>query len=84
MTQEEAIRLVQEKLARHPHPNFKLEVVPSSIRHDSDDWWFIGVKPVGEVKRRFEYYDIMAQVSREIEDENGEGVTLVPPPSGTK
>lgn len=83
MNKEQAIKLVQEQLNQHQPAEYRLEVDASSTRME-DDWWFVGVRPSRRDIRRYDYYDIMAQVSREIEDATGENITLVPPPSGIR
>ncbi|NJL31043.1 MAG: hypothetical protein HC898_05135 [Phycisphaerales bacterium] len=83
MKQEEIINLVQQKLDMHQPKDYRLDVEPRSVRQEQD-WWFVGVKPSTAGIRRYSYYDVMAQVSREIEDQCGVNITLVPPPSGVR
>jgi hypothetical protein len=81
MTKDEAIGLVRERLERHQPDSYRVVVVPDAS-YQEGDWWYIGVKPTRDDIRRYDYYDVMAQVSREIEDETQANITLVPPPSG--
>ena len=82
MTKEQAIELVQRHLNRHQPPDYRLQVVESAIRHEND-WWYVGVGPDRADVRRYDYYDRLAQVERELDDEENANISLMPPPSGT-
>lgn len=84
MTRDEAIALVNRHLAEHQPQGYHLNVVPEAIRQD-DDWWYITIQPDQENVPRYDYYNILAVVEREIQDENDDfNILLVPVASGTR
>ena len=84
MTRDEAIKLVNRHLAEHQPGDYHLNVVPEAIRQD-DDWWYITIQPDREDVPRYDYYNILAVVEREIQDENDDfNILLVPVASGTR
>lgn len=78
---EEAIALVQGRLDAHQPKDFKLQVVPEASRRD-DDWWYVCVKPDRSGFRAFDYYKVLSEIEREIEDEDEVNVLLVPVQAG--
>ncbi|QNN25258.1 hypothetical protein HED60_24250 [Planctomycetales bacterium ZRK34] len=81
MNQQQAIQLVEQHLNRHQPKEYRLHVIPGATRNE-DDWWYVCVGPDRDNIRRYDYYDVLAQISREIEDEDDVNITLLPPPSG--
>jgi hypothetical protein len=84
MTKQEAIRIVEKYLSKRKHQptKYKLHVVPRACRQE-DDWWYICVRPGRKDVRPYDYYDIMAQVEREIQDEEEMNIALVPVPAAS-
>ena len=81
MTKDEAINLVRKHLDQHQPKDYRLHVFEEATRFE-DDWWIVAVGPDRTDIRRYDYYDILAQVEREIEDEEEANISLMPPPSG--
>ena len=83
MTREQAIELVQQHLGRHMPADYTIDIVNEAVRQD-DDWWYITVKPSKSDVKRYDYYNVLAEVEREIQDENeSNNILLVPVASGT-
>lgn len=74
---ESAVDLVTRLLKPRQPSGYKLRVVPEASRLD-DDWWYVCVQPDRDDVRNYDYYDILAQVEQEIEDEHDVNVLLVP------
>lgn len=79
---DRAIAVVRKYLANHQPGEYALDVVPEAS-YLEQEWWHICVAPDREGIRRYSYYDVLAQVEREIEDEEQVNITLMPPPSGS-
>lgn len=78
MTKQEAIHLVEQHLAAHQPADYRLKVLADATRRD-DDWWYVAVQADREGVRNYAYYDVLAQVEREIEDEHEDvNIVLVP------
>jgi hypothetical protein len=79
MTKQEAIKIVEKYLSKPKYraAKYKLRVVPEACRQE-DDWWYICVRAGRKNVRPYDYYDIMAQIEREIEDEKEVNILLVP------
>jgi hypothetical protein len=84
MTKKEAIKVVEKHLSRPKYrpKKYRLRVIARASRQE-DDWWYICVRPGrgGDI-RPYDYYDILAQVEREIEDEENMNIALVPVAAG--
>lgn len=78
MTEQQAISLVEEHLSRHQPRDYKIEVVPGTARQD-DGWWYIAVQPDKENIPRYDYYNVLAIVEREIQDRDETFNTLLVP-----
>ena len=75
---EQAMALVREHLDRHQPANYRLQLVSESSRVE-DDWFYVCVRPDQSNIRAYDYYDVLAQVEREIEDEHPDvNILLVP------
>jgi len=83
MTKEEAIKVVEKHLSRPKYrpKKYRLRVIARASRQE-DDWWYICVRPSSSNIRLYDYYDILAQVEREIEDEENMNIALVPVAAG--
>lgn len=81
VTQEEVIQTVRDRLAKHQPSDYRLDVLPEAV-HEEDGWWYVAVGPDRKDIRRYDYYNVLAEVGQEIEDELELDITLVPPPSG--
>ena len=68
MKKQEVIELVKRHLDNHQPNDFKLSVVPEATREE-DDWWYVGIKPNRQIRRQYDYYNVLAEVELEIEDE---------------
>ena len=77
MAQEDVLQKVRASLEKHRRPGWTLELLDAGIRQE-DDWWYIPVRPGNETRRTVEYYDILAQVEGELQDEMHLNVLLVP------
>jgi hypothetical protein len=77
MTRKEVIRIVHECLKKHKDKNWPLEVLEDGVRQD-DDWWYVPVRPGQKRERGFEYYDLLARIEEELEDQKELNILLVP------
>ena len=77
MTPEEVAALVRLHIAgRHPG-GASLAVLASGIRHEQE-WWYVPIVPDREPARRYEYYETLAEVERELQQQENLTVLFVP------
>ena len=77
MTPEEVAEIVRHYLAdRHPD-GVTLDVLVSGIRHEQE-WWYVPVVPDREPARRYEYYETLGDVERELQQQENITVLFVP------
>ncbi len=82
MTKQEAIDLVSRHLRNHQPEGYRIEVLPDTIRQD-DDWWYIAVRADRADVPRYDYYNVLAVIEREIQDEDdSNNILLVPAAAG--
>ena len=77
ISKDEALKLVRERLDAHQPREYRLDVVPDQT-HEEDGWWIVSVAASRNDIRRYDYYDILAQVEREIEDATNAQISLIP------
>jgi uncharacterized protein (UPF0332 family) len=81
MTKKAAIQLVEKYLQRHPpKEGYNLHVDVRSS-HEEDGWWIISVGADREMIRPYDFYDILAQVEREVQDERNAPIAVYPAPA---
>ena len=67
---------------RHPD-GVTLDVIEPSIRKE-EFWWYVPVRPSTEPRKRYEYYEILADVEAELEENEQLKVLLAPVPAETE
>jgi hypothetical protein len=76
-TEQEVIDAVRRYI-KDAHPGgIVLEVVTQGVRHEQE-WWYVPVRPNVQPMRRFEYYEALAGVERELQKSEHLTVLLVP------
>jgi hypothetical protein len=68
---------VEQSLAHHHRPGWRIEVVKKGI-HQEDDWWYVPVRPDQDTRRTIHYYDLLAEVESELQDDENLNILLVP------
>jgi hypothetical protein len=69
---------IEKQLASHPDFKAKISVHKKSVRKAEDDWWYVGVYPSAQLKTIYYFYDIIAQVEGDLQDEKNLKIQLVP------
>ena len=77
IAQEDVLRRVRAGLEKHSRPGWNIELLDAQVRQE-DDWWYVPVRPGNQTRRGVEYYDILAEVEGELQDELHLNVLLVP------
>lgn len=77
LTRDDVGKKVEQSLAQHQRPGWRVEVVKKGI-HQEDDWWYVPVRPDQETQRTIQYYDLLAEVEEELQDEEKLNILLVP------
>lgn len=77
LTEEDVIKTVRESLAKHARKGWEIEILERGVRRE-DDWWYIPVRPFNQTRRPVEYYDMLASVEGELQDEMELNILLVP------
>jgi len=77
LDRESVTNLVREHLGRHSAEGFSVEVLEHLVRHDND-WWHVPVRPSRRLPRISPYYELLAEVEEEIDEQQGLNVLLVP------
>jgi hypothetical protein len=75
MNAQQLVELVQSHLDNAPP--LAVKVVPEGVRQDGD-WWTVPVRAAEEPKRQWRYYEFLAGIESELEEEDGVNVLLVP------
>jgi hypothetical protein len=77
MTPQNVAGIVQAYLAdRHPN-GAQLNVLTDGI-HQDQEWWYVPVAPDREQDRRYEYYETLGEVEREIQAKEGLIILFIP------
>ncbi|MDQ2688368.1 MAG: hypothetical protein M3Y28_10940 [Armatimonadota bacterium] len=77
MSEKDVVELVGRYL-KNKHPGgATLEAIPQGVRHEQD-WWYVPVRPSLEPARRYEYYEVLADVETDMETHEHLTVLLVP------
>ncbi len=70
--------MVRRYIGNHPELTIPVEVIDKSVRRDGD-FWYVSIRPGGEVRPRpYVYYDVLAEVEGEIEENEHLNIMLVP------
>ena len=77
LTRQTVGKKVEQSLANHQRPGWRVEVLKEEIRKDND-WWYVPVRPDQETERTIQYYDLLAEVESELQDEENLNILLVP------
>jgi len=77
LTQQAVGKKVEQSLAHHQRPGWRVQVLKDDIRLD-DAWWYVPVRPDVETQRTIQYYDLLAEVEEELQDEDNLNILLVP------
>ena len=74
---DKIIKSVQESIKHHPKAaQWDIEIVKDSLRQE-DDWWYLAVRPKKNVRTN-DYYELLADVESELQDEKNLNILLVP------
>ena len=78
MTKNRIIKLVGDALKKGTDPRLGAEllVLSDGIRK-SEDWWYVPVYPVPEVRRLYDLYNSLAMAAEEL-DKKGVKIQLIP------
>jgi hypothetical protein len=75
---EKTVAQVVRDYIRDRHPGgVTLEVVEDGV-HKIDHWWRVPVRPSSQPPHTFEYYDALAEVESEIQEDKQLNILLVP------
>ncbi len=77
LTRQIVGRKVEQSLANHHRPGWRVEILKEEIHRDND-WWYVPVRPDEETQRTIQYYDLLAEVESELQDEENLNILLVP------
>ena len=77
MTIQEIISLVERYLQKKSVSGIALHASHEGVRQEGK-WWYVSVRPDQEPTKRYEYYEVLADVETEIEDKENITVLLVP------
>jgi hypothetical protein len=67
LTADSVANIVRKYLAGHQPGGVNLEVVEQGIRHE-DGWWRVPVRPSTWPKKRYEYYEALAEIESELQE----------------
>lgn len=77
MSEKEIVEIVARYL-KDKHPGgATLEALAQGVRHEQD-WWYVPVRPSVEPARRYEYYEVLADVEAALEESEHLTVLLLP------
>jgi hypothetical protein len=77
VSEQDVVDAVRKHLKGHQPGGATLEVVPQGIRQHQD-WWYVPVLPSVQPPKRFEYYEALANVEKELLKAEHLIVLLVP------
>jgi hypothetical protein len=79
VNERDVIMAVREQI-KDKHPGgATLEVLEQGIRHEQD-WWYVPIRPSVEPPKRYEYYEALAEVEKDLVVLNHLTVLLIPTP----
>jgi hypothetical protein len=77
VNEQNVIAAVREHI-KDKHPGgATLEVLEQGIRHEHD-WWYVPIRPSVEPVKRYEYYEALAEVEKDLVVSDHLTVLLVP------
>lgn len=71
------VRKVRKYLADFSLGGITLEVLDQGVRHE-ESWWYVPVRPSQEPAKRYQYYEALADVEGELEEQEKLTVVLIP------
>jgi hypothetical protein len=77
LTRQDVGKKVEQSLANHHRPGWRIEVVKKGI-HQEDNWWYVPVRPDQDTRQTIQYYDLLAEVETELQDAENINILLVP------
>jgi hypothetical protein len=77
MEKQQVLRLIREYLDHHRSNGVTIEILERAVRHDGD-WWYVPVRPSGQVPKTYRYYEELTDVETELKDKEHIDVLLVP------
>ena len=80
MNNETVVKLVSDALRKFSDDKLGTELLidTKALRYDkSDDWWYVPVKPANQLKRIYDFYDVLAQAEEELQSHD-QKIALVP------
>jgi hypothetical protein len=77
VSEHDVVRLVRESLQVHHPTNITIDVIENGISQRNGSW-YVPVRPSSQPPKTFEYYESLAEVESEIEENQNINVLLVP------
>ena len=77
LTRQTVGNKVEQSLANHYRPGWRVEVLKEEIYRE-DDWWYVPVRPDQDTRQTIQYYDLLAEVETELQDAENINILLVP------
>jgi hypothetical protein len=82
-TEQTVAQTVRRYLQGYHPEGATLEVIEPAIRKE-EHWWYVPVRPSAEPTKRYQYYEILADVEAELEESEQLKVLLAPIPAETE
>ncbi len=76
--EQRVIETVKRYLEPHQPLDYRLNVMEQGIRHTSDDWWEVVIRPSREDIHTYEYFGRLAEAENDIEDHEHLKILLLP------
>jgi hypothetical protein len=77
VSEQDVVHLVRRSLQIHHPANITIDVIENDIRQQNG-FWYITVRPSTQPSKTFEYYEALAEVESEIEENENVNVLLMP------
>ena len=77
----EVAGVVRDYLTRTPYDGLSIEVLDKKVRR-INGWWYVPVQPSSNVDRVTPYYEYLAEIEEQIDEERQLNILLVPTLAG--
>lgn len=74
---QDIVERVRDALRKHQPPGTAVEVLEDEVRRERR-WWYVPVRSDAEFPKTYQYYEFLADVEGELQDDQGLDVLLVP------
>lgn len=78
MNKEQVAELVRRYAEAEEPQDLRIEVLDAGVRPDGDGWWYVPVRTLPDLPKRYRYYEKLADIEEHLREQEKVDVLLVP------